>query len=73
MSGKTWRDADHPTYLGLALHECYGCGCRCTKTAWGPWCHPCNVERMTRINGTMIAAARSLGDERTARSLEGKD
>lgn len=50
---KTWRDADHPTYLKPKRSTCYGCGCKCAKSAWGPWCHPCNVERMTRINKAM--------------------
>ncbi len=67
---KTWRDADHPTYLKQKRSTCYGCGCKCAKSAWGPWCHPCNVERMTRINKAMAGAARNIGEHDLADSLE---
>ena len=53
MDEKTWRDADHPSYCGRLTHTCLGCRKRCAKSAWGPWCHQCNVKRMTSIsNGT---------------------
>jgi len=70
MPEKTWRDADHPSYCGRLTHTCLGCGKRCTKSAWGKWCHPCNVDRMTRLNKGMAELARSIGDEKTARELE---
>lgn len=70
---KPWADANHESYRVSrkpGKHTCLGCRCSCTYTAWGPWCHPCNVERMTRINKGMAQLARSIGDERTARELE---
>jgi len=67
---RTWRDADHPSYCGRLTYTCLGCRKRCAKSAWGAWCHACNVERMTRVNKSMAELARSIGDEKTARELE---
>jgi hypothetical protein len=66
-----WRDEKHPSYHGPRNYPCLGCGKPCAKSAWGKWCHPCNVERMTRINKSMAELARSIGDEDAARKLEG--
>lgn len=70
---KPWADPNHESYhksRKAGAHTCLGCGCVCTYTAWGPWCHPCNVARMTRINKAMAGAARNIGDEKAARELE---
>ncbi len=69
--GKTpWADPDHHSYHGTPTHRCLGCRKKVPRSAWGPWCHPCNVERMTRINKSMAQLARSIGDEESARELE---
>ncbi len=70
---KPWADPNHESYhksRRRGRHACLGCGVSCTYTAWGPWCHPCNVTRMKRINKNMAQFARSIGDEATARELE---
>ena len=67
---KPWADAEHYSYLGRQTGRCLGCGCKCSRSSWGWWCHPCNVERMTRLNKSMAELARSIGDEATARELE---
>lgn len=73
---KPWADPNHDSYRisvkrgGRGPHHCLGCGKGCTYSAWGPWCHPCNVTRMTRINKSMADLARSIGDETAARELE---
>ena len=64
---KTWRDADHPTYLKAKRCTCYGCGVKCAKSAWGAWCHPCNVERMTRIDERMNDITQKLPSARQRR------
>lgn len=50
-------------YHGTPTHRCLGCREKVPRAAWGPWCHPCNVKRMTRINGErwdeLDAAARN--------------
>jgi hypothetical protein len=51
-----WRDPNHESYhrsRKRGKHTCLGCGKPCTYSAWGPWCHPCNVTRMRRINKRM--------------------
>lgn len=43
-----------PRHVGNRIRpniKCIGCGKRGCITAWGPWCFPCNVKRMDRING----------------------
>lgn len=70
---KPWADPMHESYRvsrQRGTHHCLGCGVSCTYSAWGPWCHPCNVTRMTRINKGMAELARSIGDEAAARNLE---
>lgn len=70
---KPWADPNHESYRvsrKRGKHTCLGCGQTCTYSAWGPWCHPCNVKRMTRINKAMAGAARNIGDEQLARELE---
>ena len=70
---KPWADPHHESYSRSrrrGKHHCLGCSVDCTYTAWGPWCHPCNVKRMTDINKGMAQLARSIGDEDTARRLE---
>ncbi len=74
---KPWADSNHPSYRvsvkrgGRGPHHCLGCRKPCTYSAWGPWCHPCNVVRMTRINKAMAGAARSIGNEAAAKELDG--
>ena len=70
---KLWADPNHDSYhhsRKRGRHHCLGCGVSCTYSAWGPWCHPCNVERMTRINASMADLARSIGDEDAALRLD---
>ena len=70
---KPWADPNHESYRVFrqrGKHRCLGCGVSCTYTAWGPWCHPCNVTRMTRVNKSMAQLARNLGDEAAAKELE---
>lgn len=68
-----WRDPNHKSYYRSrkpGKHTCLGCGVPCAYSAWGPWCHPCNVSRMRGINKGMAQLARSIGDEKSARELE---
>ena len=65
-----WRDEKHPSYHGRKTKQCLGCGQKCSRSAWGPWCYPCNVTRMRRINKGMAQLARSIGDEAQALELE---
>jgi hypothetical protein len=67
---KPWADPQHRSYLGPKTERCLGCGEKCSKSAWGPWCHPCNVVRMARLNKSMARLARSIGNEAAARELE---
>lgn len=48
-----YQDAAHPSYHGEKTEKCYGCKNPCTKSAWGPWCHPCNVTRLDRISASL--------------------
>jgi hypothetical protein len=48
-----YQNPEHPSYHGRKTVTCYGCGEKCSKSAWGNWCHPCNVERMDRISATL--------------------
>lgn len=70
---KPWADPNHESYSVSrkpGKHCCLGCRKPCTYTAWGPWCHPCNVERMTDIDKAMAGIARDLGNEKMAREFE---
>jgi len=70
---KPWHDPNHESYhisRKPGQHGCLGCGTECTYSAWGPWCHPCNVTRMTRINKGMAELARSIGAEEAALDLD---
>lgn len=44
-----YQNPEHPSYLGRKVAKCYGCGEKCAKSAWGLWCHPCNVKRLDQI------------------------
>lgn len=48
-----YQDPNHASYHGPKTVKCYGCGCKCAKSAWGNWCHPCNVKRLDQISGTL--------------------
>lgn len=48
-----YQNPDHPSYHGRKAVKCYGCGEKCSKSAWGNWCHPCNVKRLDRISATL--------------------
>ena len=55
MTTRPWADANHESYRvsrKRGKHTCLNCGKPCTYSAWGPWCHPCNVERMTRLDAS---------------------
>jgi hypothetical protein len=56
--------------MGRLTKTCLGCRKRCTKPAWGNWCHPCNVERMTRMNKNVAEIARSIGQHELADQIE---
>lgn len=45
-----YQDPNHPSYHGPKTVKCYGCGSKCAKSAWGNWCHPCNVKRLDQIS-----------------------
>lgn len=64
MIVKKWADPNHDSYHRSRKpgdHACLGCGTPCTYTAWGPWCFPCNVARLSRIDKSMKELARSIG------------
>ena len=74
MGDRPWADPNHESYhrsRKRGKHVCLGCRETCTYSAWGPWCHPCNVDRMTRLDKSFAQLARSIGDEKTARELGG--
>lgn len=48
-----YQNPEHPSYLGPKSAKCYGCGQQCAKSAWGPWCHACNVKRLDQISSTL--------------------
>lgn len=48
-----YQDPQHPSYLGPKKVKCHGCGEKCAKSAWGNWCHPCNVKRLDQIGATL--------------------
>lgn len=48
-----YQNPEHASYLGPKVAKCYGCGVKCAKSAWGPWCHPCNVKRMDGISAAL--------------------
>ena len=48
-----YQNPEHPSYLGRKTVKCYGCGTKCSKSAWGNWCHPCNVMRLDQISATL--------------------
>lgn len=52
-----YQDPDHPSYHGKKTVKCHGCGEKCAKSAWGQWCHPCNVKRMDRISASLESMA----------------
>lgn len=69
---KIWADPNHESYGGKPTGKCFGCRKPVPRSSWGYWCHPCNVVRLTRLNDAMAGAARAIGDEETARALEGE-
>ena len=52
-----YQNPEHPSYKGRKTVKCYGCGVKCSKSAWGNWCHPCNVTRLDRISATLDGMA----------------
>lgn len=48
-----YQDPQHPSYHGRKTVKCYGCGEKCAKSAWGNWCHPCNVKRLDQISAAL--------------------
>lgn len=52
-----YQDPAHASYNGRKTVTCYGCGCKCSKSAWGNWCHPCNVKRLDQIGATLESMA----------------
>lgn len=56
-----WKDPAHPGNKIRPRVVCIGCGNKGCITAWGPWCFPCNVERMTRLNARFDEIRASLG------------
>lgn len=48
-----YQNPEHPSYHGAKSVKCYGCGAKCSKSAWGNWCHPCNVKRLDGISASL--------------------
>lgn len=48
-----YQNPGHPSYHGPKVVKCYGCGAKCSKSAWGDWCHACNVKRLDRISTSL--------------------
>lgn len=48
-----YQNPEHPSYRGKPTEKCLGCRKAVPKSAWGPWCHPCNVERLDRISANL--------------------
>lgn len=68
-----YEDPEHPSYHGRKSVTCYGCGCKCAKSAWGNWCYQCNVKRLDRISANLDAfeqRAKICQAVREARALE---
>lgn len=69
-----YQDANHKSYHGPKTVKCYGCGKSCSKSAWGNWCHPCNVKRLDRISATLDdMAARARFSEAVRKATEDRD
>lgn len=65
-----YQNPEHPSYHGRKTVKCYGCGVKCSKSAWGNWCHPCNVKRMDQISATLEGmAARAKFDEAVRKAV----
>lgn len=70
-----YQDPAHESYHGPKTVKCYGCGCKCSKSAWGNWCHPCNVKRLDRISANldgMVEKAKFCAAVREAVDLNSK-
>lgn len=48
-----YQNPEHPSYLGKPTAKCHGCKKAVPKSAWGEWCHPCNVARLDRISASL--------------------
>lgn len=48
-----YQDPQHPSYHGKKTGKCFGCGVKCSRSAWGWWCHPCNVKRLDGISASL--------------------
>jgi len=48
-----YQDPNHESYHKSrrpGRHHCLGCKKPVPYSAWGPWCHPCNVKRLDQIS-----------------------
>ena len=53
-----YKDADHPSNKIRPNVRCWGCGKKgCVGKHWGNWCFSCNVKRIERIKGWVMASA----------------
>lgn len=69
-----YQNPEHPSYHGRKVVKCYDCGEKCSKSAWGNWCHPCNVERMDRISAALEGMVeRARFDEAVQKAVEIRD
>lgn len=55
-----YQDPQHVSYHGPKTVKCYGCGEKCSKSAWGNWCHPCNVKRLDGISAALDGLAEKM-------------
>jgi hypothetical protein len=60
FTDRPWADPNHKGNKIRPRVQCIGCGAMGCVTAWGPWCFPCNVARMTRLDASFKQLEASL-------------
>jgi hypothetical protein len=69
-----YQDPQHASYHGPKTVNCYGCGVACSKSAWGKWCHPCNVKRLDGISAALDGMSERLRfSEAVAKATEDRE
>ena len=68
-----YQNPEHPSYHGRKAVKCYGCGVKCSKSAWGNWCHPCNVKRMDQIGAALNGMAERIKFDEAVRKAVARD
>ena len=68
-----YQNPEHPSYHGRKAVKCYGCGVKCSKSAWGNWCHPCNVKRLDQIGSALNGMSERIKFDEAVRKAVARD